>query len=377
MQTNTSRRKWIQQTSLAALGLGFSFRSMGNEEGITKLFGNENNLINLGANENPYGISSKAKQAILDLIGESNRYQMNVPALKFFKTVLAKNSGVAEDQLIVTPGSGEGLKLLARHFSKGNIVTADITFGILPNTAKRIGSKVIEVPVTKDKNLDLPKMLAAINNETQLVYICNPNNPTGTRTKADVLKNFCEEAAKKTVVLVDEAYIDFLDAPDNESMTGLIGNNPNVLVIRTFSKIHGMAGLRVGYIMGHQTMIKKLQADHFQNSQFAVSNLSMAAAMGSLNDGDHMLKCKEKNEAARTYTQNEMKNLKIDFIPSFTNFIFYPANKYKGDYSQMMSARHNIILRSNDYKDGKWARVSVGTMEEMQKFCSVLKTVNQ
>lgn len=377
MQTNTSRRKWIQQTSLAALGLGFSFRSMGNEEGITKLFGNENNLVNLGSNENPYGISSNAMQAIQEMTGESNRYQMNVPALKIFKTTLAKNNNLAEEQLIVTPGSGDGLNLLARHFSKGNIVTADITFGILPNTAKKTGTKVIEVPVKKDKNLDLPKMLAAINNETQLVYVCNPNNPTGTRIKADELKNFCEEAAKKTVVLVDEAYIDFLEAPDNESMTGLIEKNPNVLVIRTFSKIHGMAGLRVGYIMGHPAMISKLQADHFQNSQLAVSNLSMAAAMGSMKDEEHRLKCKEKIEAARNYTQNEMKNLKIDFIPSFTNFIFYPLSKKDDEYAKMMLARHNIILRSNSYADGKWARVSVGTMEEMQAFCAALKMVNQ
>jgi histidinol-phosphate aminotransferase len=373
MPENTSRRQWIQQTTLAALGLGFSFRSMGNEDGLTKIFSPDHGLINLGANENPYGISPNARQAILDLIGESNRYQFNVPALQSFKTKLAAYYQVSENQVLITPGSGDGLSLLARHFSKGNIVTADITFGILPSTAKKIGTKVIEVPLTPGKVHDLPTMLSAITNETQLVYICNPANPTATILKPDILKSFCIEASKKTVVLIDEAYLDFPDSPDNESMTGLIEKNPNVLVIKTFSKIHAMAGLRIGFIIGHPSLISTLQPDYFQNSQFAVSNLSMAAAMASLTDEEHKTFSKQKNEAARNYTAGEMKKLGIEFIPSFTNFIFFPLKNYEGDYAQDMFKNHNIILRSNTYSDGKWARVSIGTMEEMKIFCSTLK----
>ncbi|HEY6063134.1 MAG TPA: histidinol-phosphate transaminase [Chitinophagaceae bacterium] len=375
MPANTSRRQWIQQTTLAALGLGFSFRSMGNEDGLQKILGPENNLINLGANENPYGISPKAKQAILDMISESNRYQFNVTALGSFKKKLAAYYQVNEDHLLITPGSGDGLNLLARHFSKGNIVTADITFGILPNTAKKIGSKVIEVPLTKEKVHDLQAMRAAISNETQLVYICNPANPTATLLKPGILKDFCTDVSPKTVVLIDEAYLDFPDAPYNESMTGLVEKFPNVLIIKTFSKIHAMAGLRVGFIIGHPTMISKLQPDYFQNSQLGVSNLSMAAAMASLTDEEHKKYSKQKNEAARNYTAGEMKKLGIEFIPSYTNFIFYPLKNYTGDYARDMFDKHHIILRSNTYADGKWARVSIGTMEEMKIFCSTLKAI--
>lgn len=377
MPANTSRRQWIQQTTLATLGLGFSFRSMGNEDGLQKIFSPENNLINLGANENPYGISPKAKQAILDMLGQSNRYQFNVPALQSFKKRLASYYNVTEDQVLITPGSGDGLSLLARHFSKGNIVTADITFGILPSTAKKIGTKVIEVPLTTGKVHDLPALLSARTSETQLIYICNPANPTATMIKPDTLKNFCVEAEKKSVVLVDEAYLDFPDAPDNESMIGLVEKCPNVLVIKTFSKIHAMAGLRVGFIIGHPTLISKLQPDYFQNSQLGVSNLSMAAAMASLTDEEHKKYSKQKNEAARNFTAAEMKKLGIDFIPSHTNFIFFPLKNYAGDYAKDMFDKHNIILRSNTYADGKWARVSIGTMDEMQVFCSTLKSVTQ
>src|SRR5258705_5659790 len=191
MPENPSRRQWIQQTTLAALGLGFSFRSMGNEDGLQKIFSPENNLINLGANENPYGISPNAKQAILDMMGESNRYQFNVPALQSFKKRLASYYNVTEDQVLITPGSGDGLSLLARHFSKGNIVAPDITFGILPGTAKKIGTKVNEVPLTPGKVHDLRAMISVMNKETQLMYICNPANPTGTILKTHILSNFC------------------------------------------------------------------------------------------------------------------------------------------------------------------------------------------
>ena len=374
MTTHSSRRQWIQQSSLALLGLGISFRSMGNEEGIERIAGIESGLINLGSNENPYGISAKAKQAIIDLMGETNRYPFNVASLQSSKKTLGDYYKVGEDQVLITAGSGEGLAMLARHFNKGNIVTADSTFGVLPNTAKKIGTKVIEVPLTKEKVHDLPAMMKAINNETQLVYICNPANPTATILKADELKRFCEEASKKTVVLIDEAYNEFLDNADSQSMIGLIEKNQNILVIKTFSKIHAMAGLRIGFVIGHPALIKKLQPDYFQSSQLAVSVLSLNAAMASLNDETHKTMSKQKNEAARQYTMDEMKKLGIEYIPSYTNFIFYPIKKYSGDYAGDMFNKHKIIMRANNYSDGQWARVSIGTLEEMKIFCSTLKS---
>ena len=372
MSVHSSRRQWLQQSSLALLGLGISFKSMGNEEGIERIAGIDNGLINLGSNENPYGISAKAKQAILDMMSETNRYPFNVASLQSAKKTLGDYYKVSEDQVLITAGSGEGLAMLARHFNKGNIVTADITFGVLPNTAKKIGTKVIEIPLTKEKVHDLPAMMKAINNETLLVYICNPANPTATIVKADELKRFCEEASKKTVVLIDEAYNEFLDNSNSQSMIGLIEKNPNLLVIKTFSKIHAMAGLRIGFVIGHPTLIKKLQPDYFQSSQLAVSVLSLNAAMTSLNDEEHKLMSKQKNEAARKYTMDEMKKMGVQFIPSYTNFIFYPVKNYPGEYSADMYDKHKIIMRSNKYSDGQWARVSVGTIDEMKQFIRVI-----
>lgn len=346
--------------------------SMGNEEGILKSYGTEHGLINLSSNENPYGIAPKAREAVMHLLGETHRYQYNIGSLKTFKKELAHHLGVNENQVLLTPGSGEALGLLARSYAKGNLVTAYPTFGILPTTAKKIGTKVIEIPLTPEKVHDLPAMLKAINSETALVYICNPANPTGTIVAPAALKAFCIEASQKAVVAIDEAYIDFLDAPDNESMIGLIEQHPNIIVVGTFSKIHAMAGLRVGYVVGHPSRIKPLEEDYFTRAQFSMSVLSMTAAQASLKDPDHHRISKQKNEQARTYTYNELKKLNINAIPSYTNFLFFPLGNYAGNFAEDM-LKQQIFLRSDIYAGEKWARASIGTMEEMQQFIQVMK----
>jgi histidinol-phosphate aminotransferase len=369
----TSRRDWLKQSSLAAFGLGLSLNSMANEEGLLRNFGRDKGLINLGSNENPYGISPLAKQAIIDVIGESNRYQYNVDAVKDFRKHLANYLKIGTENLLLTAGSIEALILLARYFTKGNIVTATPTYATLISAAKKLGTEVVEVPLTNEKVHDLQGMLKAVGGNTGLVFIVNPANPTATMIRPGILKDFCEEASKKAVVVIDEAYIDFLDAPDNESMIGLVNNNPNILVVRTFSKIHGMAGLRIGYITGHPSLIKKL--DEKNNlSYFQLSNLSMAAALASLKDENFRGLSKEKNAQARNYAFNEIKKLGYRCYPSYTNFIFFHLGNYTGDFAENM-LKQNIILRSTDYPDGKWCRVSVGTLEEMQQFISVLGNV--
>ena len=372
MSSSINRRDWLRNSTIAAIGLGIGTRSMANEEGLLRSFGAADGLINLGSNENPYGISPTAREAILGMLSETNRYQFNVASLGSFTSELAKYYNVNSDQVLVTAGSGDSLNLLARHFSQGNLVTATPTFATLPNTAKKIGNKVIEVPLTAEKTHDLPAMLRAMTSDTQMVYICNPANPSSTIIPPNELKSFCVEAAKKAFVVIDEAYIDFLNAPNNESMIGLIDKNPNIIVVRTFSKIHAMAGLRIGFLAAHATVADALYKNYFSNSQITVSNLTMAAALASMKDETHRASCKQKNEAARNYTFNALKEMNIKCIPSSTNFLFFPLGKYPGDFAQDMFKK-NVIVRSNNYPDGKWARVSVGTMEEMKQFMGLMK----
>lgn len=375
MANSLNRRDWLKQSAMAAMALGFSSRALAGEDYLPRNFGAELSLLNLGSNENPYGMSPAAKQAVADLINTAHRYAYNVPAIQGFKKELAASLGLTPDHLLITPGSGEALNLLARHFSQGNLVTATPTFAILPNTAKKIGVTVKEIPLDAGKVHDLKAMLAAIDQQTSQVYICNPANPTTTIVKPADLKNFCEAASQRTMVTIDEAYIDFLDAPDNESMIGLIQKgNRNICVLRTFSKIHAMAGMRVGFVVAHPDTIKALAANYFGNANFCVGSLPIAAAMASLKDPQHRESCKQKNAAARSYTIKELEKLGYQPIPSYTNFIFFPLKNYQGDFAKDMLAK-NVVLRSNDLPDGKWCRVSVGTIEEMNSFIKLMQAI--
>ncbi len=376
MSNQLHRRDWLKQTALATLGMGFSLNSLGGEDYLPKSYGSESGLLNLGSNENPYGLSPLAKKAIADMIGTAHRYQYNIPGLQTFKQELANYYGVTADHILVTPGSGEALNLLARHFSKGNLVTANPTFGILPNTAKKIGVEVKEISLDSEKVHDLNAMLRAIDERTAQVYICNPANPTSTMLKPAVLKSFCEEASKRTMVSIDEAYIDFLDAPDNESMISLVkAGNPNIIIIRTFSKIHAMAGMRVGFVIADPKTIKDLQSNYFGSSNFCLSALSMTAAIASLNDSSHSNNSKVKNAEARDYTYKSLQQMGYRCITSYTNFLFFNLKDYKGDFAKDMLAK-NVVLRSSEQPDGKWARVSIGTIDEMKQFMKLMNSLN-
>ena len=368
----TNRRLFLKQGTLAALGLGVGLKSMAGEDYLPYHIPGAKGLLNLGSNENPYGISPKAKLAISNMMQEANRYQFNVASLQSFADDLASYYQVSPGQVLITAGSGEGLGLLARYFSNGNIVVANPSFNILQNTARKIGTEVIDVPVTSNKSVDLQKMLSAINDKTKLVYVVNPNNPTGTVLAPDALNSFVLEASKKTAVLIDEAYIDFVNSPNNKSLIALPATNENVLVMRTFSKIHGMAGLRIGFIVGHPSLIEKLDKNLFSSAQMCVSNLTLASALASLKDEDHRKASREKNDAAKNFTIKSLATLGLTAVPSGTNFIFVPIPSYRGDFAQDMLAK-NVLLRAGKSGDEKWTRISIGTMDEMQRFISIVK----
>lgn len=390
MSSSINRRHWLKQASLAALGFGIALDSLGGEDYLPRNLrtilpegrnpfgelGSTPALVNLGSNENPYGISPLAQKAIGDLIKEAHRYQYNIPHVQLFKQQLADYYGVTKEHILLTPGSGEALNLLARQFAGGNLVTATPTFAILPNTAKKIGVTVKEIPLDQHKVHNLNGMLKAIDKDTAQVYICNPANPTGTVLHPSELKAFCEEASKKTVVTIDEAYIDFLDAPYNESMLSLIkGGNKNIIVVRTFSKIHAMAGMRVGFVIADPTMIARLNENYFGNANFCISALALTGAMASLQDQQHATQSKQLNAAARQYTQDALQKAGLRYIPSYTNFIYFNLKKYKGDFAEEM-LKKNIVLRSSEQPDGKWGRVSIGTLDEMKTFIKTLQDFN-
>jgi len=372
--SSINRRAWLRQSLFTTAGLGLSLKGISEDNCMPRASFPDSGIINLGANENPYGMSPQAKQAVHGLVDGANRYGFNIPATQSLAADIAGHWGIDQKQVLLLAGSGESLKLLPRHFSKGDLVTAKPTFAILPRTAKAIGTRVIEVPLTPEKVHDLDAMRKAVTDTTGTVYICNPANPTATVLEPAKLRAFCLDVSQKATVIIDEAYFELMDAPYNESMIPLTKDNKRIIVVKTFSKIYAMAGMRVGYLVAHPDTITELNAGLFGQSDFCINVLASVAAIESLKDKSHPPYCKSQIAATRDYTEQALKGMGYRVIPSHTNFIFYAVPNFKGDFAKYMYGK-KILMRSDDYEDGKWARVSMGTMDEMKQFVDVMKKV--
>lgn len=369
MQNN--RRIWLKQISLATAALGITpFRSFALAPISNQSISAPNDsAIFLNSNENPYGPSPLARVAMADAIIKSNRYNWNTTGNLIAE--IAKKNNVNDDNILISAGSTEILDLIVRNtaLQKGNFIVAHPSFTYWAKTAEKLGLKRKSVPLTKDKQHNLTAMLAEIDADTKLIYVCNPNNPTGTICEHEALIAFIEEASKKATVMIDEAYLDFTN---QTSVSGLVSENKNLIVVKTFSKIYGLAGARIGYAIAHKETIKKLGEDFQTWANGGVSVVSRAAALATIGDATFLKQCYDKNEAARKYTIEQLTQLNITCIPSHTNFLYFSLNNYKNDYFALLK-KHSIEGTYFYEEEGKWTRITIGTMEEMKKFIAALK----
>jgi histidinol-phosphate aminotransferase len=366
----TSRRNWIKQVGLGITGLSIAPLTSFATPTVTYLEEVEENdvLVRLRSNENPYGPSLLARKAMAEAINNSNRYSWEQTVTLI--AALAKKNKVLPENILMGAGSTEILDLAARYaaLKKGSYVIAEPTYDYWTATACLSALKKIKVPLTKDKHYDLPGMIRAIKPDTCLVYICNPNNPTGTICDNSELESFINEVSKHTLVVVDEAYIDFTS---QESMGHLVAENKNLIIVKTFSKIYGLAGARVGYALAQAETIEQLS---FQQSSpnGSVSAVSVAGALASLTDKKFVQETYDLIEKARNFTITELEQLYISCIPSCTNFLYFSLDNYKKDFFQQLKDNH-IIGTKIYQEEGKWSRITIGTMKEMQKFINALR----
>lgn len=211
-------------------------------------------------------------------------------------------------------------------------------------------------------------MLKAITQDTKMIYICNPNNPTGTICERNKLVSFIKEATKKVIVLVDEAYIDFTN---QQSLSNLVIENKNLIIAKTFSKMYGLAGARIGYAVANETTIYEIsQLQSWPNG--SVSVVSTAGALASLKDDKFKEKVYSLNEKVKKYTIEQLEDLNITCIPSNSNFIYFSLSNYKKDFFEQLE-KNNIIGTKIYEENGKWTRITVGTMKEMEMFIKALR----
>jgi len=326
----------------------------------------------LNANENPHGPSPKALEALASNLGTSNRYAWK----NLFKLIemIADYEGVKPENVLMGPGSSDILEKTAMILFKdgtGNVVSADPAYMSLVRVAEASGGTWKSVPL-KDWAHDLDAMENAIDAETKLVYICNPNNPTGTITDSKKLIDFCSRVSDKVPVFVDEAYLDFLEDGHKESMVSLINKGKDIIVARTFSKIHGMAGLRVGYAIAQESRLEQFRS--ITRGGMGISHPSVYAAIASMEDTAFLEKSRALNTDAREYTFNTLKSMGHDPVPSYTSFMIFPIEMEGKSFLNKMNDL-KVAVRSFQFMDKTWCRVSMGTMDEMKLFTSTLSKV--
>lgn len=365
-----NRRNWLKQISLGTIALGFcQFEAFANNPSENYIPSSlDKSPILLRSNENPYGPSPLARIAMAKSVNSSNRYAWNLyPELI---STIAKKNNVLDSNIMLGAGSTEILDLVLQYtaLQKGNFIMAETTYDYWTDPFKKLGLKKITVPLTKDKKHDLTAMLKAIDSDTKMIYICNPNNPTGTICDRENLILFIKEATKKAIVFIDEAYIDFTK---EQSLCNLVLENKNLIITKTFSKMYGLAGARVGYAVANTSTIDELNALK-SSPGLSISLVSTAGAIASLNDEKFIKEVYIANEEVKKYTIDQLTQLNLTCIPSYSNFIYFSLENYRKDYFKQLET--NNILGTRIYEEnGKWTRITIGTMKEMQQFIEAIK----
>lgn len=330
-------------------------------------------IARLNANENPYGPPLSAQKAVAESVKNGNRYAWKEMYDLIDK--IAKKEGVTADHIMMGPGSSDLLEKVALvlFMKGGNIVSADPCYMSLVNVAQSVGAKWKAVPCTEDWSHDLKAMEAAIDSDTKLVYICNPNNPTGAITSGKDLLDFCSRVSEKVPIFVDEAYIELAVGANTESMVSLLSQKKNVIIARTFSKIMGMAGIRVGYIAALPSFLKEI--NEITRGGMGVSYTSIFAASASLDDKDFQGNTRKLNHEAKLYLYGQLDKMGYKYIPSYTNFVIFPINISGKELLTKMAAK-GVGVRAFEIQKKPWCRVSIGTMDEMKTFVGALSALS-
>lgn len=365
---NIDRRQWLKSIGLVGTAAILNPTSAFSIE--TPTLRSQDEMIRLTSNENPYGPSKKVRTAITEAFNVTCRYpSIN---LKQLVKLIAEKEGVAENHIVVTGGSTEGLKAAGITYGTegGEIIAADPTFQAMLRYAENFGAYIHRVPATDKLGHDLEAMADRVTSKTRLIFICNPNNPTGTLIEKNKLRDFCNSLEGKAVIFSDEAYYDYITEPDYPSMVELVKEGKNVIVSKTFSKVYGLAGIRIGYLIARPDIASRLK-----NNIMAMTNvLAIAAATEALKDDEFYKFSITKNMEGKEAIYKTLNKLKLNYIKSHTNFVFFHSKKHINDLSKAM-AKENVLIGRPFPPLYDWCRISTGTTEEVNAFCNALKSV--
>lgn len=327
-------------------------------------------IIKLASNENPLGPSRLALTAMKKALTHANLYPDGNAF--YLKQKLAAKLGVTPAHLALGNGSNEIIELLGHALlsAESEVVVSQYCFAVYPIVTALFGAKLVTVPA-KNYGHDLDAMLAAITPRTRLVFVANPNNPTGTIVSPEALKRFIEAVPPHVVIALDEAYIEFLENKLDLVAEVASGLRPNLILMRTFSKIYGLAGLRIGYGIGHPELIAALEK---VRQPFNINAISQTGALAALDDIQHVGKTQRINKRGIKFFTRAFKQLKLEVVPSAANFILVRVGDGARVFSEMQKL--GVITRPmGGYQLGEWIRISIGTPKENQRCLETLKQV--
>ena len=339
-------------------------------EEVQKEFGAKR-WIKLASNENLLGPSPKAVAAIRKEL--PNIYLYPEGPCTVLRKALAEKFAIPKEMVVISNGADNLILMIANAFvNEGDgVMMADPTFSVYTNVTQIMGGKPIKVKL-KDFTHDLDAMLKKINRKTKLVFICNPNNPTGTIVSLEAFNRFLSKLPKRVVVVLDEAYGDFAEDAFYPNGVDYIKAKNQVIVLRTFSKVYGLAGLRIGYALGREDLIDCL---YQVRDPFPVHRLAEVAAVAALNDEDHAIRSIQLVYEGKRYLYKELDRMGLSYVPSQANFIFIDFEKNSDKVFQAF-LREGIIIRPGKiWGYPTFARVTIGKMEDNRRFIKALKKI--
>src|SRR5205807_6458887 len=336
------------------------------EETARELGLDPNAIIKLASNENPLGPSRKAMEAMRDALEKGHLYPDGGGFC--LCNAVATKLGLAPENVILGNGSNEVLEFLGHAFLNpgDDVVTSQYAFVVYKLIATSFGARTIEVP-SPDYRQDLDGILVAITPKTRVIFVPKPNNPTGALLSQREIDHFMSHVPETVVVVFDEAYFEFLDKPPDTLR--FVREGRNIVVLRTFSKIHGLAGLRIGYGVARADLIEVLQKTR---QPFNVNSIAHAGALAALNDDAHQRETKRVVDEGRAYLQEQFTEMKIRFVPGMANFVMVNVGDGAAVFERLL-ARKVIVRPLKGYNLPEWIRISVGTMDQNKKCIAALK----
>ena len=334
------------------------------------MYGPPPGVAKLNANENPYGPSPAAIKAMAEA-SQAGAYYVRESSQKL-RDMIAERHGLTRDHVMLSSGSSGVLTFMAMAASKqGSILAPDLFWDTTAKMGVRNSDNgIVRLPKRADLAIDLAAMEKALTNDISLVHVTNPNNPTGSTLESAALKDFCIKASAKTLVLVDEAYNELTDNPDQSTMIPLVKEGRDVAVARTFSKIFGLAGMRVGYLIAKPELLEMI--GQFGLGDYGLNQPGVAGAIASYQDEAFLAYSKAKIVEGREMVTAAIKENGLYALPSQTNFMFVDLGKLNAEKFRVAMAERNVLIRGiyRDYTS--WSRVSMGKLEHVEMYAKAM-----